>query len=78
MTNPKAKIWFQLVIACVLIGFALFISAGTIAYWQAWVFLGVLAVCSVLLTLSVIGDPILLENRTGAGRLRRLGRFKRS
>jgi len=67
MTNPKAKIWFQLVIACLLIGFALFISAGTIAYWQAWVFLGVLAVCSVLLTLSVIGDPILLENRTGGG-----------
>jgi len=67
MTNPKAKIWFQLVIACVLIGFALFISAGTIAYWQAWVFLGVLAVCSVLLTLSVIGDPILLENRTRDG-----------
>ena len=67
MKNPKAKMWFGLVITAVLIGLALFFSAGTIDYWQAWVFLGVLPVCSVLLTLSVIGDPILLENRTGGG-----------
>jgi protein-S-isoprenylcysteine O-methyltransferase Ste14 len=67
MKNPKAKMWFGLVITSVLIGLALFFSAGTIDYWQAWVYLGVNAVCSVLLTLSVIEDPILLESRTRGG-----------
>ena len=67
MKNPKAKMWFLLVIAFVIIGSALFLSAGTINYWQAWVYLGVVAVSSVLLTLSVIKDPILLESRTKIG-----------
>lgn len=67
MKNPEAKMWFLLVIAFVIIGSALFLSAGTINYWQAWVYLGVGAVSSVLLTLSVIKDPILLESRTKIG-----------
>lgn len=67
MKNPKAKMWFLLVIAFVIIGSALFLSAGTINYWQAWVYLGVNTVSSVLLTLSVIKDPILLESKTKSG-----------
>lgn len=67
MKNPKAKMWFGLVIAFVIIGSALFLSAGTINYWQAWVYLGVNTVSSVLLTLSVIKDPILLESKTKSG-----------
>lgn len=67
MKNPKAKMWFGLVIAFVTIGSALFLSAGTINYWQAWVYLGVNTVSSVLLTLSVIKDPILLESKTKSG-----------
>ena len=67
MKNPEAKMWFLLVIAFVIIGSALFLSAGTINYWQAWVYLGVGAVSSFLLTLSVIKDPILLESRTKIG-----------
>jgi protein-S-isoprenylcysteine O-methyltransferase Ste14 len=59
--------WTGLVAAYVLIGLALFTSAGTIDYWQAWVYLGISAVLSVLLTLSVIRDPILLEGRTKGG-----------
>ena len=67
MKNPKAKMWFWLVVSSVLIGLALFLAAGTITYWQAWVYLGVSAVSSVLLTLSMVKDPILLEGRTKAG-----------
>jgi len=65
--DPKTKMWTALVVTTVLIGLALFISAGTIDYWQAWVYLGVGAVSSVLLTLSVIKDPLLLESRTKGG-----------
>ena len=65
--DPKAKMWTALVATSVLIGLALFISAGTIDYWQAWVFLGVNGVCGILLTRSVIEDPILLESRTKVG-----------
>lgn len=59
--------WLWLVISFVLIGLALFLSAGTINYWQAWVYLGVGAVSCVPLTLYMVKDPILLENRTKAG-----------
>lgn len=67
MKNPKAKMWFAFVMASVLIGLTLFLSAGTTNYWQAWVYLGVGAVSGVLPTLSIIRDPILLENRTKGG-----------
>jgi protein-S-isoprenylcysteine O-methyltransferase Ste14 len=67
MNNPKAKIWLWLTASFVLIALALFISAGTISYWQAWVYLGVGAASSVPLTLHILKDPIQLENRTKAG-----------
>jgi protein-S-isoprenylcysteine O-methyltransferase Ste14 len=65
--SPKAKMWLGLVMTSVLIGLALFLSAGTINYWQAWVYLGVSSVSSVLVTVSVTKDPILLESRTRGG-----------
>jgi protein-S-isoprenylcysteine O-methyltransferase Ste14 len=64
MKSPVAKMWFMNVIGLVVIGLVIFLSAGTIQYWQAWVFLGVGAVASILLTLYIIKDPILLEGRT--------------
>ncbi len=67
MKNPKIKVWFWLVVCFVLIALALFLSAGTINYWQAWVYLAVGALSSVPLTLYIIKDPILLESRTKAG-----------
>ena len=67
MKNPKTKMWLALVVAFVLIALTLFLAAGTLNYWQGWVYLGVSAVSSVLLDLSIMKDPILLENRTKAG-----------
>ncbi len=58
------KMWLGLVITTVLIGLALFLSAGTTNYWQAWVYLGTGTVSNILLTVFVTNDPILLENRT--------------
>ena len=51
----------------VFIGLALFLCAGTIHYWQAWIYLVVVGVSSVLLTLSITKDPVLLEGRTTLG-----------
>ncbi|MBO0798019.1 MAG: isoprenylcysteine carboxylmethyltransferase family protein [Blastocatellia bacterium] len=59
--------WLGQVVSFVLIGIVLFFAAGTIKYWQAWVYLGVGGISSVLLTLFIIKDPILLENRTRFG-----------
>jgi protein-S-isoprenylcysteine O-methyltransferase Ste14 len=67
MQNPKAKVWLSLVVSSALIGLALFLSAGTIQFWQAWVYLGIGAVSGVPLTLYIVNDPILLENRSKAG-----------
>ena len=67
MKNPKTKMWLETVAISVLVALVLFISARTIDYWQAWAYLGVSAVSSVLLVLFISKDPILLENRTRAG-----------
>jgi protein-S-isoprenylcysteine O-methyltransferase Ste14 len=67
MNNPKIRAWLSLILSFVLIGLALFLSAGTIQYWQAWAYLGVGAASSVPLTLHIVNDPILLENRSKAG-----------
>jgi protein-S-isoprenylcysteine O-methyltransferase Ste14 len=67
MKNPRAKMWLDGVVISVLIALALFFSAGTIDYWQAWSYLGVSAVPSFLLIFFMSKDPILVENRTKAG-----------
>lgn len=59
--------WVMLFFGLVVIGLLLFRSAGTIQYWQAWVYLAVGAVTSTLLTLSITKDPTLLENRSKTG-----------
>ena len=67
MKNPEARMWSALIIAFVLIALVLFLSAGTVDYWQAWLYLGVGAVSSALLTLYIVKDPALLERRTKFG-----------
>lgn len=42
--------------------------AGTLAYWQAWVFLAVFTACTLAITAWLMKhDPALLERRTKAG-----------
>jgi protein-S-isoprenylcysteine O-methyltransferase Ste14 len=67
MNNPQVKAWLGTAISMVFIGLALFLCAGTIHYWQAWIYLVVVGVSSVLLTLSITKDPVLLEGRTTLG-----------
>ncbi|HTU49118.1 MAG TPA: isoprenylcysteine carboxylmethyltransferase family protein [Acidobacteriaceae bacterium] len=67
MKSSRKKMWLGLVMTSVLIGFLLFIAAGTLDYLRAWIYLGVNAASSLCLTLAIIRDPILLENRTKYG-----------
>jgi protein-S-isoprenylcysteine O-methyltransferase Ste14 len=67
MKNPKTKVWLWLVVCFALIALALFLSAGTLNFWQAWVYLCVGVTSNIPLTLYITKDPILLENRTKAG-----------
>ncbi|HEY2482641.1 MAG TPA: isoprenylcysteine carboxylmethyltransferase family protein [Caulobacteraceae bacterium] len=67
MNKLEAKAWTWLVAASAIMGFVLFLSAGTVQYWQAWVYLVVIVVCSVPVTLYMIKDPVLLESRTKFG-----------
>ena len=67
MTTPELKLWLQVVIASAVIALTLFLCAGTIAYWQAWLYLAVAALTSIPLTRLMLTDPALLESRTRAG-----------
>lgn len=52
----------------VVLGLLLFIPAGSLAYWQAWVFLADFGVCVVLITAYLMRyDQGLLERRVEAG-----------
>ena len=62
-----AKMWLKLVITLVVMGFVLFLVAGTFNYWQAWIFLGVGGAANALLNLSMIKNPTLLEGRSKWG-----------
>jgi protein-S-isoprenylcysteine O-methyltransferase Ste14 len=60
-------VWLSLVVSFILIALAIFLAAGTIDYWQAWVYLAVGAVTGVPLVVLITRDPLLLENRTSGG-----------
>lgn len=55
----------RLVVGIPMIGAMLFLPAGTIRYWQAWVWMAALLIPMVLSLLYLLGtDPKLLERRT--------------
>src|SRR5262245_5145478 len=62
------RAWLSMAILGIVIALLLFVSAGTIRYWQAWVFLAVFLGASVLATLDLLRrDPALLERRMKGG-----------
>jgi protein-S-isoprenylcysteine O-methyltransferase Ste14 len=67
MKNPKVKVWVLTGITTIIIGLALFLAAGTIDYWQGWMYLAINAATGIPLVLLFTKDPILLENRTKLG-----------
>jgi protein-S-isoprenylcysteine O-methyltransferase Ste14 len=52
----------------VIMALLLFVAAGTISYWQGWIYLAVFFGASLLTTIDLMKrDPALLERRLSAG-----------
>jgi protein-S-isoprenylcysteine O-methyltransferase Ste14 len=68
MTNLSTRAWFSLAVAVLVKGLLVFVPAGTLGYWQAWVYLSIFTGASILTTLYLIRhDPALLERRMKGG-----------
>jgi protein-S-isoprenylcysteine O-methyltransferase Ste14 len=64
----NTKAWLGLVLLALAVGLLLFASAGTLDYWQAWVYLAVFFGASVFHTLYLMKhDPALLQRRIKGG-----------
>ena len=64
----RSKAWFALTVLMAVMGLLLFLPAGTVHYWQAWMYLSIFSGASVLTTLYLMReDPALLERRMSGG-----------
>jgi protein-S-isoprenylcysteine O-methyltransferase Ste14 len=62
----KTVLGFAFLMLCLAL--ALFLSAGSLSFWQAWVFLGAFSVCTILITAYLLKyDQRLLASRVKAG-----------
>ena len=68
MNDLYGKTLLRIAAVIIIFGLVLFISAGTIRYWHAWVYLGVYAGASLLISLYLLKhDPALLKRRLSGG-----------
>ena len=68
LKNLSARAWLALVVLAVVMGLLLFVPAGTVHYWQAWVYLSIFTGASFLITLYLMRkDRALLDRRMSAG-----------
>lgn len=68
MKNLLARTFLGFAFLMVVMGLALFLPAGTLRFWQGWLYLGTFAICTLLITLYLIkNDRRLLESRVQAG-----------
>jgi protein-S-isoprenylcysteine O-methyltransferase Ste14 len=68
MSDLAARAWLALGFLAIVTALLLFVPAGTIRYWQAWIFLAIFLVGSVLTTRYIIrNDPALLARRMKGG-----------
>jgi protein-S-isoprenylcysteine O-methyltransferase Ste14 len=68
MHAPNAKALASLAVLILVIAALIFIPAGTLNYWQAWVFLAVYCSCSLAITFYLMAkDPSLLKRRMRGG-----------
>jgi protein-S-isoprenylcysteine O-methyltransferase Ste14 len=62
------RAWLALAVLTVVMGLLLFVPAGTVRYWQAWLYLSIFMGASGLTTIYLlIRDPALLERRMSGG-----------
>ncbi len=64
VTGLKKKIPVMFLGALAVVGLMLFLPAGTLDYWQAWVYMGILFIPMLfVLTYFLKKDPKVLERR---------------
>jgi|SRR5579872_1119786 len=64
----RREVWVGLLRLQVILAVLIFLPAGTLRYWQGWLFWGVFFACVVIVTLYFVKhDPHLIENRMKAG-----------
>jgi protein-S-isoprenylcysteine O-methyltransferase Ste14 len=68
MSSLAAKALLSVLLLAVVMGAILFVTAGTVDYWQAWVYLLIFSIASLLTTIYLIrNDPELLKRRMRGG-----------
>ena len=68
MSSLNTRAWLGLVFLALAMGVLLFLTAGTVQYWQAWTYLAVYFAASLLITLYLMKrDPALLKRRLSGG-----------
>jgi len=68
MSSLAAKALLSVLLLAVVMGVILFVTAGTTQYWQAWVYLIIFTITSLLTTIYLIrNDPELLKRRMRGG-----------
>jgi len=76
--TPSTQAWVSLGILSLLTAVFVFLPAGTLRYWQGWVFLGVFLGGSLLTTVYVVkNDPALLRRRLRGGPLAEKGKTQK-
>ena len=67
-SNLFVKTFLGFAFLMLVLALALFIPAGSLSFWQAWVYLAVFAVCTILITVYLIRyDRELLARRVRGG-----------
>ncbi len=63
-----SQAWISIVALAAAMGLLLFVPAGTLHYWQAWVYLAVFFGTTILITIDLLKrDPALLQRRMRGG-----------
>ncbi len=68
MSRLAVKALLSVLLLAAVMGVILFATAGTVDYWQAWVYLLIFTITSLLTTIYLIrNDPELLKRRMRGG-----------
>jgi len=68
MSNLMVRTVLGFTFLMLVMALALFVPAGSLAFWQAWVYLADFALCTVVITVYLVkNDRALLEGRVQAG-----------
>jgi protein-S-isoprenylcysteine O-methyltransferase Ste14 len=68
MASLNVRAWLALAMLALVMGLLVFVPAGTVDYWQAWLYFAIFFGGGALLTLYLMRkDPALLERRMSGG-----------